>query len=159
MQSCTLCSFPKLNRILFCSQKTPLYWSSCRGHIETSRLLIKSNADINARNIECRPYIQLHILFSKSNITDREIIFCSHYRTPLHVSSCCDHVEICKLLIACKADVAAKNRCRRHPCAARAFATFNSLSCVQGTAIHPSRMRSRCSRLCSHVTLKASFRI
>jgi hypothetical protein len=32
------------------------------------------------------------------------------------------------MLIASKADVAAKNRCRRHPCAARALATFNSLS-------------------------------
>ena len=95
---------------------TALHWSSLQGHIEICKLLVESQADVNAKDKQCDALPILHMLlhtiealcvyFQRHNA---RLLFSE--RTPLH-SACFGHVEACISLVECHADVnAIDSRC------------------------------------------------
>ena len=47
-----------LNLFVFISFQTPLHLSAQKGHIETCRVLLQSNADVHARDKKWRPPVK-----------------------------------------------------------------------------------------------------
>ena len=85
------CSRSTIPQPISCSirDQTPLFCSARHGHFEVLRLLLSSNADVDARD-------------------QRET-------TPLRWAACFGHLEACKILIEAKADAAAKDKCDAIP--------------------------------------------
>ncbi len=71
---------------------TPLHWAAWRGQAETTLLLLKAGADVNARNQN------------------------THWgTTPLHAAAHGNQVAVARLLIEHRVDIRAKNLSRRTP--------------------------------------------
>ncbi len=94
---------------LLFSDESALHLSSREGNVEACKLLVECQADVNAKKRGCdaRP---LHMLLkAKAGVQ-----FCFEHcnscplfsgETALHLSSCHGHMEACKLLVECQADV------------------------------------------------------
>ena len=106
--------FERYNSRLLFSGDTALHWSSMRGLVEMCKLLIESQADINAKANECnaRPLRMLlktkavlRFCFERCNSC---LVFSG--KTALHYSSEAGHTELCKLLVECQADMNVKDK-------------------------------------------------
>ncbi len=97
-----------------CSLRCPLHWSSEKGHLEISRFLVESRADVNSQDYRCAPpeyYAKCGHDFGLVFATF--VIPCScRQRCPLHQSCERGHLEISRFLVESRADVAATDRCR-----------------------------------------------
>jgi hypothetical protein len=80
------------------------------GNVDACKLLIECQADVNVKDYELCDALPLHILLK----TKAGLRFCFERcnscplcsgQTALHLSSMEGHVEVCKLLIECQADV------------------------------------------------------
>jgi hypothetical protein len=104
-------------RLLFSNRNligmTALHWSSLQDHIEICKLLVESQADVNAKDKQCDARPILHMLLNTIEALcfyfqrhNARLLFSE--RTPLHYSSGNGHSKICMLLVECEADVNAK---------------------------------------------------
>ena len=110
------------NSTLRFSGNTALHCSSSEGHVEVCKLLIECEADVNAETsvhenpfngFDARPLLQilwktkagLRFCFERCNSC---LLFSG--QTALHWSSSEGHVEVCKLLIECQADMNATDK-------------------------------------------------
>ncbi len=96
---------------------SPLHHSAVKGDIDICRLLLQSNADLEAKNWDLwtplhasaeygHPDICRLLLQRNANL---EVKTKGGLWTPLHYSSASGHLEICRLLVASKANVAARS--------------------------------------------------
>jgi ankyrin repeat protein len=115
-----------------CSERTALHLCAEKGDVETSRLLVTSKANVDAKDrrydrargvcvhmcVRERESLcvfrragyysvttRIHVHFCLSLQTD---FFCSQ-RSPLHLSSDQNHIDICRLLLMAKSDVNARD--------------------------------------------------
>ena len=91
---------------------TPLHGASENGHGSITQLLLKYNAEVNARQVY--GWTPLHLvsrtgmdkvaenLFNGGTMVDAQN---DSYWTPLHMASQKGHLNVVKLLLACHADV------------------------------------------------------
>ena len=124
---------------------------------EICRLLIAAKADVNRTGYK---YVtSRHMKAERSHFFERcndHLVFSAS--TPLHEAAYYNKVDICRMLIACKANVAAKDMCGHRRRAAPAFADPISLAAwqVQAHAPHTrhppaewcSTDRWKCRRCC-----------
>ncbi len=104
--------FERCNSCLLFSGKTVLHLSSMSGRVEVCKLLVESQADVNAKDGRCdaRP---LHMLLQTKAVLrsccNSRLLFSG--KTALHLSSQDGHndMEVCKLLVECQADVNVKD--------------------------------------------------
>jgi ankyrin repeat protein len=97
--------------MLFFSGKTPLYFSAVNGQFEICRILLDSKADVNTTDREYLPPFQPSSsrFICETKICLRKLIVFFFFRgnTPLHRSAEGGFLEITRLLVESKADVAA----------------------------------------------------
>ena len=93
-----------LNLFVFISFQTPLHLSAQKGHIETCRVLLQSNADVHARDKKCAPLSNPLDTVSRScthpqlKSTELILLFLFSQHTPLHYAALDGHHEVCRLL-------------------------------------------------------------
>ena len=111
--------FERCNSCLLFSGRTALHLSSDKGDVEVCKLLVESQADVNAKDDEfdgagcdARPLhmplqkkAALRFCFERCN---SRLLFSGC--TALHLSSRSGRVEVCKLLVESQADVNANDR-------------------------------------------------
>ncbi len=104
--------------------------------MDVCQFLVASNADVNAKNnlYDSHPYTRnltcvhdLGFVFERcySHISFSEM-------TPLHWSSFKDHVDVCQFLVASKADMTTRDRCRFVSSAALLCSAAHPLRCSNG---------------------------
>ena len=128
------------NSISSPSGSTPLIWSVRRGHLEICRLLISSKSDVNASTqgyATHTPLTFFEIVYLKfvcfSFLTFANSISSPSGATPLIRSAYYGHLEICRLLISSKADLAARDRCGRcQRCSRFSLNQSHPLACSRG---------------------------
>ncbi len=91
------------------------------------------------RERQKHPVIPPSVLFHETKLCLLIYLFIISQDTPLHYSAWMGHVEICRVLVASKGDVAAQQRCRSPWCARNLPLT----SCVAGTATLHSKSPSK----------------
>jgi ankyrin repeat protein len=101
----------------FFSQCTPLHLSAFQGHLEICRLLLQCNADIEAKDDMYLPLLHYYYCFHEAKLCLRKLILLLFFSqcTPLHWSARYGLLEITRLLVESKADVAARKRCFSPP--------------------------------------------
>ena len=128
------------NSISSPSGVTPLIRSACHAHLEICRLLISSKSDVNAstnRYATHTPLTFFEIVYRKfvcfSFLTFANSISSPSGRTPLSRSASLGHLEICRLLVSSKADLAARDRCGRcQRCSRFSLNQSHPLACSSG---------------------------
>ncbi len=111
----------RCNSRLRFSGNTALHWASEHGHVEVCKLLVECEADVNAETsvhenpidgLDARPLqilwktkAGLRFFFERCNSC---LLFSG--KTALLLSLKYGHVEVCKLLIECQADVNATDK-------------------------------------------------
>ena len=140
-QKFVLFSFPTFrNSISSPSGYTALMWSAANGHLEICRLLISSKSDVNASDEEYATHTPLtffEIVYRKfvcfSFLTFANSISSPSGSTPLILSAYWGYLEICKLLVSSKADLAARDRCGRcQRCSRFSLNQSHPLACSAG---------------------------
>jgi hypothetical protein len=117
--------------------------SACHGHLEICRLLISSKSDVNASNrlyATHTPLTFFEIVYRKfvcfSFLTFANSISSPSGITPLIFSAAYGHLEVCRLLVSSKADLAARDRCGRcQRCSRFSLNQSHPLACSDGTAL------------------------
>ncbi len=139
-QKFVLFSFPTFrNSISSPSGNTALMDSACYGRLEVCELLVSSKCDVNSSD---QLYAHTPDLFLKCFTKN---LFCFHFQlfrnsisspsgwTALIHSSRNGHLEVCKLLVSSKADLAARNRCgRSQRCSRFSLNQSHPLACSYG---------------------------
>ena len=140
-QKFDLFSFPTFrNSISSPRGPTALYLSALNGHLEICKLLVSSKCDVNSRDEEHAHTPNLFLKCFTKNL------FCFHFQlfvtpspsgdTALMNSAYEGHLEVCKLLVSSKADLAARNRCGRcQRCSRFSLNQSHPLACSVGTAL------------------------
>ncbi len=99
--------------LLVFSRNTPLLNSAYGGHLDVCRLLLQYNADVEAKTIKCLlpPLYFPSLLLICGTLSVPEVILLLLFSqaTPLTRSAEEGHLEVCRLLLQCNADVEAKN--------------------------------------------------
>ena len=109
------------NSYLVFSHNTALHAASAKGHIEVCKLLVSSLANVHATNRGCDAHPRDMILKTNADflffILNCNACLIFSGRNALHHASHHGHVEVCKFLVASKADPDAKmpNRCDARP--------------------------------------------
>jgi hypothetical protein len=104
--------FVRINHTFFVlSDWTPLFWASVNGNDELCGLLVTFKADVNAKD---KMYDTLFFPLGYGYPPNGQHSVIRH-RTPLRYSSGMGHIEVCRRLVDCKADVRAKDsECSTH---------------------------------------------
>jgi ankyrin repeat protein len=135
-----LFSFPPFrNSISSPSGGTALSTSAQLGHLEVCKLLVSSKCDVNSSNREyahtpnlfLKCFTQKIVLFSFP--TFRNSISSPSGWTALMNSAAGGRLEVCKLLVSLKADLAARHRCGRcQRCSRFLLNQSHPLACSSG---------------------------
>ena len=139
-QNFVLFSFPTFrNSISSPSGATALMYSACEGHLEICKLLVSSKCDVNSSdvgyahtpNLFFEMFYQKFVLFSFP--TFRNSISSPSGSTALMNSAFEGHLEVCKLLVSSKADLAARHWCGRcQRCSRFSLNQSHPLACSNG---------------------------
>jgi hypothetical protein len=124
---------------------------------EICRLLIAAKADVNRTGFKYDT--SRHTKAKHPHLFERcndHLVFSAS--TPLHEASYYNKVDICRMLIACKANAAARNMCGHCWRAAHAVAAPISLT-LAGVTTHPSLTPSACGVVTSPGEMPTLLRI
>jgi hypothetical protein len=110
-------SCSQLILFLFFSAKTPLLKSAWIGRLEICRLLLLCKADVEATDQLSLPPPYYYYCFYQSKLCLRKLILLLFFSqcTSLHWSAIEGSLEVVRLLVESKADVAARDRCFSPP--------------------------------------------
>ncbi len=85
--------------------------SAEKGHLEVCRLLLQCNADIEAKDVTYLPAPYYYYCLYEAKLCMRKLILLLFFSeaTPLNYSAREGHLEVCRLLLQCNADIEAED--------------------------------------------------